>query len=415
MVEIKITCKGSSNVSIEALKEFQGDLKSITPEEIEKIKKSILQFGFSFPVFVWKNNILDGHQRLMALRDLIADGNTIKHIPIVEIEAKNKSEAAKKLLLINSRYATITQDGFDNFIQEFQIELNNIDEFLHMPEISFEMPDFDGSGGLTDDDDVPEPPAEPVTKPGDLYKLGNHRLLCGDSTNKEDVERLMGSEKADVVFCDPPYGVSYADKNAMLNAISPGNRIETVIENDHKNISEMKDFWVSLFKSLYESSSGKASYYITGPQGGELMMMMMMSIIDAGWQLKHMLIWSKNNHVLGRCDYHYKHEPILYGWKNKGTHKFYGNSSQFSVWEIDKPQKSDLHPTMKPVELVMKCIENSSKINDIVIDFCLGSGTSIIAAEKTNRKCYGIELDPHYCDVIIKRWEDYTGKKAEKL
>ena len=173
----------------------------------------------------------------------------------------------------------------------------------------------------------------------------------------------------------------------------------------------MKDFWIELFKSLHSASSNKASYYFTGPQGGELMIMMM-SIIDAGWQLKHMLIWAKNNHVLGRCDYHYKHEPILYGWKEKKSHNFYGGSSQFSVWNIDKPLKSDLHPTMKPIELVVKCINNSTLKGQIIIDFCLGSGTTIIAAQQTNRRSYAMEISPQYIDVAVKRWQDFTGEDA---
>ena len=141
-------------------------------------------------------------------------------------------------------------------------------------------------------------------------------------------------------------------------------------------------------------------------------MMMMMMIDISGWQLKHMLIWAKNNHVLGRCDYHYKHEPILFGWKKNGTHKFYGTSSNFSVWAIDKPHKSDLHPTMKPVELIERAINNSTRASELIIDFFLGSGSTLIACEKTGRICYGMEIDPHYCDVIVKRWEDFTGKKA---
>ena len=140
--------------------------------------------------------------------------------------------------------------------------------------------------------------------------------------------------------------------------------------------------------------------------------MMMMSVVSAGWQLKHMIVWVKNNHVLGRCDYNYKHEPILYGWKENSTHKFYGGSSEQSVWEIDKPLKSDLHPTMKPVNLIVRAIKNSSENDDIIIDYCLGSGTTMIAAQQTGRRCYAMEIDPHYCDVAVKRWEDFTGENA---
>lgn len=412
--KIKITCDAANAMPIDDLEAFQGKLKSISEVEFEKLKSAILKYGFSFPVFVWRKNILDGHQRVQAVKRLIDDGYELEGgmLPVVLIEAKDRKEAAEKLLLINSRYATIDQDGFDWFVQDFDIDVVDMSGLLEIPEIDFGIEDDEEFEGNTDPDDVPEVEETPVTKMGDIWLLGKHRLCCGDSTKIEDVERLMGGEKADMVFCDPPYGVSYADKNAMLNSIAPANRIQTEIENDHKTVIEMKEFWKKLFSALHFAASDKASYYLTGPQGGELMMMMMMSIIDAGWQLKHMIIWVKNNHVLGRCDYHYKHEPILYGWKNRETHNFYGSSSEFSVWNIDKPLKSDLHPTMKPVELVSKAIKNSSKDNDIIIDFCNGSGTTIIAAQQTGRKCYAMEISPQYVDVAVKRWQDFTGKAA---
>jgi len=155
-------------------------------------------------------------------------------------------------------------------------------------------------------------------------------------------------------------------------------------------------------------------YYICSPQGGELMMMMMITILEAGWELKHTIIWVKNNHVLGRTDYNYKHEPLLYGWK-EGGHKFYGPPGSVSVWDIDKPHKSKLHPTMKPTELCRQAIQNSTLINENVLDLFGGSGSTLIACEQLNRNCYMMELNPHYCDVIIKRWEDYTGLKAELI
>ena len=204
-----------------------------------------------------------------------------------------------------------------------------------------------------------------------------------------------------MVFLDPPYGVSYASKNEYLNAISPGNRIQTPIENDHMNLDDTSDFILRLFKQVKRVLGKRSTYYITAPQGGDLMMMMMM-MREAGIPLRHCLIWAKNNHVLGRCDYMYKHEPILYGWVD--VHDFYGEGSQkFSVWNFDKPLKNDIHPTMKPVKLVGNALLNSTITGNIVTDLCLGSGTTMVAAHQLHRRCFGMEISPKYCQVILDR------------
>ena len=268
------------------------------------------------------------------------------------------------------------------------------------------------------EDDAPnvEDIKEIRVKEGDIWILGEHRLMCGDSTSKEDVALLMNGEKADMCFTDPPYGVSYAEKNAFLNAAGTGHRLTRSIENDDKKPSEMYDIWKAAFSNIYEATKDKMSYYITAPQGGDLLLLLLLQAVrDSGFSLKHQLIWNKNNHVLGRCDYNYKHEPIIYGWKIKGTHNFYGESGfTTSVWDIPKPNNSDLHPTMKPITLVAACIKDASKEGDSVIDLFGGSGTTLIAAEQLGRKCYTMELDPFYCEVIIARWEELTGKKAKK-
>ena len=264
-----------------------------------------------------------------------------------------------------------------------------------------------------EDDFDPDKPVETVCKKGDIWKLGNHRLMCGDSTDAGDVALLMDGEKADLFLTDPPYGVSYTDKNEYLNSLGTGHRLTKRIENDHLTEDDMFEFWKKVFANAYEATAQQMSYYVFGAQGGDLLLLLL-SLKETKLMPKHGLVWVKNNHVLGRCDYNYKHEPITYGWKIDGTHKFYGGF-QTSVLEFDKPLKSELHPTMKPVPLISKLIENSSKENDIVLDLFGGSGTTLIAAEQLNRKCYIMELDPHYCDVIIARWENLTGKKAEKL
>ena len=281
---------------------------------------------------------------------------------------------------------------------------------------------YGGAGGgsehtATEDDfDETKDHIEVKCKPGDIWQLGDHRLMCGDSIDLQQVKALMGGSRADMVFTDPPYGVSYTDKNEFLNRIGKPLACVNPIENDNRTPGDMADFWEKAFSVLAECSKEKMVYYITAPQGGELLLLLLQSISNTPFALKHMLIWNKNNHVLGRCDYNYKHEPIIYGWKKKGTHAFYGGGKfKTTVWDIPKPLKNDLHPTMKPVELVANAILDGSKEGDIVLDTFGGSGTTLIAAEQLGRKCYMMELDPHYCDVIIARWEKLTGRKAVKL
>ena len=303
------------------------------------------------------------------------------------------------------------------------------DEFLALELDDLKVLDFDldqtgfddkelgkilDAGKEASEDDY-EPPVEIETsiQRGDLFRLGRHRLLCGDSTSAEDVGRLMDGKKADLLLTDPPYGVSYASKNEFLNALDKGNHVQTEIENDHKKPEEMSAFWIAAFTTAREHMRPGASYYVTGPQGGDLLLLLL-ALKEGGFPLRHMLVWAKNNHVLGRSDYHYKHEPILYGWV-EGAHTFYGGHSETSLWPIDKPHKSDLHPTMKPVALFAKAIENSTKSSEGILDPFLGSGTTLVACEHLGRTCYGMEISPQYCQVIIDRWEKLTGQKAEKI
>lgn len=279
---------------------------------------------------------------------------------------------------------------------------------LELPEAA------DGNGGGASEDEFDESEVtEAVCKRGDVWKLGEHRLMCGDSTSEEDFSKLMGEERADMVFTDPPYNVEIVGGSHALPKTNRGGRR---IMNDKWDSDEQagQELWLPAFTRLRESSKDQCAIYVTMPQGGTHMMMMMM-MAQAGWQVKHEIIWRKNSLVLGRQDYNYQHEPICYGW-NK-THKFVGRGkfAKTSVWDIDRPTKSKEHPTMKPVELVAECMLDNSDEGDIVLDAFGGSGTTIIAAEQLNRKCRMMELDPHYCDVIIARWEKLTGQKAERI
>ena len=277
------------------------------------------------------------------------------------------------------------------------------------------QPSLPEPGGGGDDFDATPDEGPTRAQLGDLWIIGGvHRLLVGDCTDPANVARLMGGERLRLIVTDPPYGVSYADKNRYLNAVGRGNRIQVPIEGDHDSIEETAEqLWKPAFASMYDAADRGCSLYCFMPQGGDQMMMMMMMMMSAHWPPRHELIWLKNNHVLGRADYNYKHEPIVYAWKEQG-HKFYGGF-QTSVLEFAKPQKSDLHPTMKPIELIVHLIGNSSAPGEIIGDWFLGSGTTLIAAHRTGRRCYGCELSPRYADVILRRAEaeGLTVERAE--
>lgn len=229
-------------------------------------------------------------------------------------------------------------------------------------------------------------------------------------------KNYWGGVQPKLVFTDPPYGVAIGDKNKFLNSVQESGRIIENIENDTLSADELYVLLLKAFTLLREHCDDSCSYYVTSPQGGEIGLMMMMMMKDAGLEVRHNLIWEKSSATfsMGRLDYDYKHEPIFYTWTKK--HNFYGNGQcKNTVWQFPKPRKCDLHPTMKPVELVAECILNSSQQGDPVADIFGGSGTTLIACEQLNRKCYMMELDPHYCDVIIDRWEQLTGKKAVLL
>ena len=272
------------------------------------------------------------------------------------------------------------------------------------------------SGNAQDDDfDEDEGTIEVKCKRGDIWQLGEHRLMCGDSVNLDEVKRLMGGALADMCFTDPPYGVSIGSKNEMLNTVQPSGRCCKNIENDTLSSDELYPVLVAAMTNTRLSCKDDASYYVTSPQGGELGLMMMM-MKDAGLTVRHMLIWVKNcaTFSLGRLDYDYQHEPIFYTWTKK-HHNYRGGENRTTIWQYDKPRKCDLHPTMKPVPLVANCLMDATKEGDNVIDLFGGSGTTLIACEQLKRKCFMMELDPHYCDVIIARWEKLTGKTAIKL
>lgn len=352
-------------------------------------------------------HLIDGH-----LRVELAAKEGQKTLPVSVVDLSDEEENLA-LATLDPVSAMATRD--DEMLRELLESVNLENDLINqLKNDVYALPtneEFDAKPQIDRSEELRE--VWKVEK-GQLWELGDHLLLCGDSTKAEDVERLFGKARASIIVTDPPYGVSYAAKNEFLNAISPANRIQTPIEGDHQTPDEMSAFWIAAFTAIRESLSPGASYYITGPQGGDLLLLLLLALRQSGFPLRHMLVWVKNNHVLGRCDYHYRHEPILYGWVD-GPHRFYGDASQFSTWEIDKPNKSDLHPTMKPVELYLRAISNSSKVGDVVAEPFCGSGTSLIACEQLGRKCRAIEIDPGYVAVALQRFKDATGKAPNLL
>jgi len=417
---ISIKCETKDYLDWHNITEFQGGLKIRDEADIEKAKTSILKYGWSFPFFVWvsgkTNYCLDGHARIKVLKALEEEGYLIPELPVVYIQAKNKTEAKQKLLRLNSNFGHFTKESVLEFAEDIDL---NFDE-IALPDTVIDFTDQGGEIAETEgDDEAPEvdEKSEPVSKRGEMYELGNSILMCGDSTNAEDVARLMGGEKADMVFTDPPYNVAIGDKNKALQSFQPSGRITENIENDFFKTDEecAEKLWLPCFKNLFENAKDECAIYVTMPQGGTHMMMMMM-MRDSGWQVKHELIWVKNSPTfsMGRLNYDYQHEPILYGWKK--THKWVGKGKfNKSIWEIDKPRKCDLHPTMKPIELIENALLNSSEKNDLILDLFGGSGSTLIACEKNNRKARLMELDPHYCDVIRRRYTKWAKENGKPI
>jgi site-specific DNA-methyltransferase (adenine-specific) len=372
-------------------------------QNIDKVASSIKEFGFQQPLVVDKSmTIIVGHTRYEASKKL-----ELKKVPVTIADLTPLQ--AKAYRIADNRVNQDSEWDFPLLNIEFTDLLDNHYELDNLGFDNKELENLitNNSTGLTDEDEVPEKPKKAKTKLGELYQLGSHKLLCGDATNKEDIEKLFQKETIDLLLTDPPYGVDYSQKNEFLNKYDKGNRIQTDIKND--NINDIKQFCINFLSIIPFSDYNIFYIFFAGLQLHHLRE----AIEVSNLKFSQYLIWNKNNHILGRQDYLNKHEFILYGWKNR--HKFYGTKSNKSVIDFDKNLKNDLHPTMKPVGLLELLLKDGSLSNQNVYDPFLGSGSTLIACEKLNRKCYGMELDPIYCDVIIKRWEDYTGQKAKKI
>jgi site-specific DNA-methyltransferase (adenine-specific) len=386
-----------TEVAVEALIPYAKNSRTHDDAQVAQIAASIKEFGWTNPILVdGDKGIIAGHGRLMAARKL-----GLTKVPVIEL--KDMTEAQKKAYVIADNKLAMNAGWDMDFLKLELQDLEDADFDLSLT--GFDDKELDQllappiEEGLTDEDAVPEVPDEPKTKLGDIYILGNHRLMCGDSCNIESVEKLTDG-LVDILVTDPPYNVAYEGKT----------KDALTIQNDSMGDEQFRQFLRDAFVAADAVMKQGAVFYIwhADSEGYNFRG----ACKDAGWKVRQCLIWQKDSMVMGRQDYHWKHEPCLYGWKEGAGHLWASDRKQTTLIECKRPKRNDIHPTMKPVELMEYQILNNTKGQDIVLDLFGGSGSTMIAAEKTGRRARLMELDPKYCDVIVKRWEEFTGKKA---
>ncbi|PZP83530.1 MAG: DNA methylase N-4 [Azospirillum brasilense] len=386
-------------VPTEQLVPYARNARTHSDEQVAQIMASIAEFGFVNPVLVDANNgLIAGHGRLMAAQRL-----GMKEVPAITLG--HLTETQKRALIIADNRIALNAcwdaEMLSLELRDLQAEDYDLD-ILGFGEDELDELLFDAPEGETDDDEVPEIQEAVVSKPGDVWVLGEHRLLCGDSTQLDMVEKLLDGSLADMVFTDPPYNVNYG--SSVKDKIR-GKKLK--IKNDNLG-DEFHQFLLDTCTNLVTVCKGAIYICMSSSELDTLQS----AFRQAGGHWSTFIIWAKNKFTMGQADYQRQYEPILYGWKAGNKHYWCGARDQGDVWLVNKPQRNDLHPTMKPVELVLRAIENSSKTRDIVLDCFGGSGSTLIACEKTGRSARLLELDPRYCDVIVRRWQDFTGKEA---
>lgn len=366
---------------------------------VKAVANSIKEFGFKVPIIIDKSNVIvAGHTRLKAA---LALGLT--EVPCIIADDLTEDQI-KAFRLADNKVGEIAEWDLD----ALQIELQEIE--MDMSQFEF---DITLDKDVKDDEFEVELPEVPVSQRGDVYLLGNHRVMCGDATNTDDMKKLCGTTLVDLTLTDPPYNVNIGLKGEAYEKREDSNRFKNrKLLNDNLSDAEFLQFLTDAFQNMHDYSKQGAAIYVfhADSEGYNFRR----GFKDAGYDLKQTLIWVKNALVLGRQDYQWIHEPILYGWKSGASHAWYGDRKQTTVLKYDRPLKSAEHPTMKPIELCGYLIKNSSKEGDIVLDPFGGSGSTLIASEQLGRTCYVMELDPKYVDVIIERYEKYTGQKAVK-
>ena len=375
---------------------YARNARNIPQQAIDKVAASIQEFSFRQPIVVDKNGVIVcGETRWRGAQKL-----GLEYVPVHVAENLTPAQVRAYRLMDNRSHEETSWDADLLGLELLDLKDMGIDMDLtgfEMGEIDDLLSSIDIQAGLTDVDAIPDVPETPVSRSGDLWVLNKHRVLCGDATNRSDIDRVLAGSNADMVFCDPPYSVSYTGKTAR----------KLTIKND--------DLGAGFYDFLRDACGNmlavtKGAIYIC--MSSSELHTLFRAFTEAGGHWSTFIIWAKNHFTLGRSDYQRRYEPILYGWAEGTAHYWCGARDQGDVWSIDRPSVNDLHPTMKPVELVQKAVRNSSKSRGLVFDLFGGSGTTLIACETTGRQARLIELDPRYVDVIVKRWQDYTGRKA---
>lgn len=384
--------------SIDRLVPYARNARTHSDEQVAQIAASIKEWGWTTPVLADPTGqIIAGHGRVMAARKL-----GLTEVPVMV--ADGWTDAQKRAYVLADNKLALNA-GWDEELLALELsELQDLGADLGL--IGFDDDELaklmkaGGTEGLTDPDEAPEVAQFAVTQPGEIWLMGPHRLLCGDATMLNDADKLMDGYKADLIVTDPPYNVAYEG----------GTKDKLKIKNDDMDDESFYQFLLAAYTNYFAVAKDGCGIYVfhADSEGTNFRKAMK----DSGFKLAQCCIWVKQSLVLGRQDYQWQHEPVLYGWREGGKHKWYSDRKQTTVWRFDKPTRNDVHPTMKPVDLIAYPIENSSRGGDIVIDFFGGSGSTLIACERTGRVSRTMELDPKYCDVIVKRWQDFTGQKA---
>jgi len=388
---------------IKDLVPYKHNPRRLTEEQGAQLKKSLEKFNLvEIPAINTDGVIIAGHQRLSIMQALGRGGEMID----VRVPSRKLTEAELKEYNLRSNKNTGEWD--------FDILANDFEQSM-LTDVGFNLAEFPEPEQtvVEGQDDVPEMRATKI-KVGDMFQLGDHRLICGSAIDEKIADKIMADDKVICVFTDPPYGVSVGKKNKMLSTFQPAGRCLNNLIMDDMKPAELGDMLLKAFTLWRTQMADNCSVFVCSPQGGGLgMMMMMMMMKESGLEVRHVINWVKNSPTfsMGRLDYDYQHEPILFTWTKTHKRKKAG-VFQTSLWAVDKPRACDLHPTMKPVELPENAIMNHTDKGDIVVDMFGGSGTTLIACEKTCRKCRVVELEPAYCQIIIDRWEKLTGKKC---
>lgn len=409
-----------STLPISTLKADPKNPRKISSEALDGLATSLETFGPLDIVFnEATGELVSGHQRIASLRKAgastftrtegedygyIVHPKTAERFPVRFVRWDETKQRMANLVANNPHL----QGEFDNQALDQLRELEDEIGFAEMglaklaAELQADLPEPEPVEGKCDPDDVPEEPATPLSKRGDIWILGEHRLMCGDSTSEADVARLMAGESVDLVLTDPPYGVSYVGKT----------KDALTIQNDDLNPEELGNMMKKVFDIAEKFSRPGAYWYATVP-AGPLHVVFLSDWLKRGI-LRQILVWVKDSMVLGHSEYHYKHEPILFGWKPGGDRHKNEDRTRTSVWEVQRPKVNKEHPTMKPVELWVRAIQDGSRSGEIVFDQFSGSGTTIMACEQTGRRAFVMEIEPKYVDVAVARWEKFTGKKAHR-